>query len=637
MHIISFEIFFFLLSCLNTCSANLNCPYNYFIDNNTCNECAIGTYNPISFSTVCTACPINTTSVNYEPKNYSSIPYILTIDLFEPNKIYSENEIVTFVVRVLNIPYGRYLIYLYIRLYFPYIEIFEYIQNSVQSQFTFQIEDNANYAKQIIAKVDISKHPFFSYLYPLVWDNISQWNFSYTDVFTIQYKVTNNTKFTGIIPAICVDQDPNTPTDILTSTYDTNNILQTKGINDVRGYISNPNSSCVYVAVSTTQATTIKTPAFESICFFKGCFCPTGYYMTNSINCSKYIPPTCAPCSICPRGYFKQCDGTSNAICTEEMSCVNTSSNNVLYPWLAENPSIRCKKGFQITNMSGLTPTCSKCPSYLAGLNGIWCEPCVGYSKPTTDSSMCVCILPAYPDQNENCICGPGYRFHPDLQGCVTCAVNTYSTEEYIIPQTSIWTAYKYCTTCPLGTYADTGATACIECPQYTYRSSTSSSQCLNCPTGQYTLNKTSSSYCQNCSTTCSPGYYSTPCPTDPSLFICHECSALPAHAYWIAMTQYTTAFSCVWECSAGYYRGINECVPCSTSITCPPGKMFMACTPIQDYNCDWDCQNDTKPLLYSEWASGCDWKCSTGYHVKKIQYSSWVQYECVLSSSLFS
>jgi hypothetical protein len=140
-------------------------------------------------------------------------------------------------------------------------------------------------------------------------------------------------------------------------------------------------------------------------------------------------------------------------------------------------------------------------------------------------------------------------------------------------------------------------------------------------------------------------------------MVMCFECTAgKPSHSQWLSMSilRYNTLDNssywtdmqdysrsqeeqCIWQCDAGYFRGINECVECSSSVNCPPGKEVQPCTDISDTSCEWDCVNLTKPVFFSEWVRGCEWGCVHGYVMKTIDYGMFVQYECVHNQTIMN
>ena len=297
--------------------------------------------------------------------------------------------------------------------------------------------------------------------------------------------------------------------------------------------------------------------------------------------------------------------------------------------WLLDRPSIRCDAGSQLVNVSNVLPVCEKCPSHLVGLDRLSCSRCTGYRKPYWDASICVCKHPTVQNVDGSCICDKGYEL--GVNGCVLCLNNTYSDVALTLTD-QFWTQSKTCSSCPLGMYSYMGQTTCISCPQYQYRTA-NDVRCMNCASGYYSTNAQVST-CTACATSCSIGYYSVPCPTDPTKYICFACKPLPSNAQWLAMTAYATSYQCIWKCNSGYFRGIDQCNLCSTDYDCVPGKKIEPCSEISDLACTQDCFNDTKPAFNSVWDHGCDWKCSDGYKLLTTDYGMWIEYDCIIPDS---
>lgn len=357
------------------------------------------------------------------------------------------------------------------------------------------------------------------------------------------------------------------------------------------------------------------------------CSCPAGYFIESGCD-DGVTAPVCRQCSTCYSKTFRACTLWTNTICEDLAQC-RAVDKRVTYQWLLDNPSIRCEIGYHIINISGTTPICEKCPDYLLGLDGMKCSMCPGYRIPYWDGSICVCKTPTVQMTSGECMCDVGYEL--GLSGCSPCLNNTYSDVSLVLTD-NYWDQIKQCLPCPSGTYANTQQSTCTACPHYQYRTQNDTS-CKNCAAGYYSLDPTVST-CTACTTSCSLGYYSVPCPTDRSKYICSACKPLPPNAQFLPMTIYATSYQCIWQCNAGYYRGIDECKLCSTDIFCVPGKIIEPCSEIQDLTCTQDCVNATKPMFNSEWDYGCNWRCSDGYVMTVTDFIMYVEYDCVLPGS---
>ena len=353
------------------------------------------------------------------------------------------------------------------------------------------------------------------------------------------------------------------------------------------------------------------------------CVQQPGFYITD--GCYNNLAAVYKACTVCDV-YMYPCSMWDDAVCILDATC-GKPLNLQVPTWLQANPTIRCRKGMHITNMTGITPTCTQCPEYLVGLNGVWCEACVGYRKPYWDQSICVCLFPTELLGTGECSCSLGYNLTKD--GCQVCPENTYSNSALTLLD-NWWTQSKLCLPCATNYYSTIGASVCTECPAYTYRLPAMTA-CTSCANGFYAVDTT----CVACATSCNKGFSSIACPTDSSKFICSSCPLLPLSAFWLEMLPYATEYKCIWQCNPNYYRADSTCILCSGDTDCEPGKLVSPCTEIQDTSCDWDCVNETKPAFNSIWTQGCEWGCDAGFTLKSMDYGMWVQYECVQEGSL--
>jgi hypothetical protein len=527
-------------------------------------------------------------------------------------------------------------------------------------------------------------------------EDSSLYNFS-VDLFLLKLKVKPNLPYAGLVTLFCIQSDTDLVSNSIQGLN--GYVRQVKGTRNVRGYVNDSQgclrvlfdpalqpynnmvavqntcplcpigtyndklkqfscSACQECPGHTFQSAICKLGEIKDVsrCTPITRYCPDGSYSiaepvlgdiynigsdrvckkcekTNESfiisGCYNNEPPVYQNCSVCISQTIKNCSIWEDTMCNYEAACRRTQQ--IIMPqWLIDHPEIRCAKGQQIVNMSGTTPVCAECPDHLWGPNGAWCEPCKGYKIPYWDKSICVCRYPTIPTADGKCICPQGHRF--TQEGCSVCPINTYDNTQYVLNE-QWWINQKGCSVCPLGKYSAEGQTSCIDCPKYTYRLYNQTT-CQSCPSGSYALNSFSS-LCWMCYTTCPKGYYSEPCPTNPKNFICHQCDNLPNNSHFVTMSNMTGEYLCIWECNAGFYRGINQCIPCSNGLSCEPGKSIIPCNDIQDVSCDWDCVNETKPMFNSMWVKGCDWGCNPGYQLQVIDYGIWVQYECVLDGSL--
>ena len=361
--------------------------------------------------------------------------------------------------------------------------------------------------------------------------------------------------------------------------------------------------------------------------------------MFLSEGCINNARPVCTNCTVCDGQTLVQCSPLSDTVCSGAMDCRHNASYEV-YPWL--QPSYYCAQGQYLAGLlpgaAGLQPSCARCPAGSYGPNGLWCEACPGYKTAYFDATQCVCYEGTVQNARDNCDCPPGSEFLED--GCVPCAAGSFANANLELLD-EWWTQYKSCETCPNGTDALPGATACTACPFGMYREAGASALCQNCSRrGDFAADATSGLSCTACNASCEAGSYPAPCPTydGGDLFLCEPCAAVPANATSTAALAATANTACNWQCDAGFYQANGSvCLPCAAG-PCPPGFNRSACTPLADSNCDAVCADPTKPLRNSVWTSGCAWGCADGYELSSVDYVLWVQYSCVVAGSqLFS
>jgi len=213
-----------------------------------------------------------------------------------------------------------------------------------------------------------------------------------------------------------------------------------------------------------------------------------------------------------------------------------------------------------------------------------------------------------------------------DGSQCVLCAPGTYLTSPYMAG-----TYDRTCTSCPVGTYSNTGALSCTSCPVGTYSDVPGSAACTACPPGMYSQavgaasnvcvmcpegsysNVSGSTACTSCPagsysdapgsnecTVCSTGTYSISgsvvcgpsCPVDTLRIVGSRClnDGCPAGKYFNG----STCNSCP---TGTFYVGpgaksVSECTPCAAGTystlgspvctKCPPGTSLTGseCTP---------------------------------------------------------
>ena len=261
-------------------------------------------------------------------------------------------------------------------------------------------------------------------------------------------------------------------------------------------------------------------------------------------------------------------------------------------------------------------PVCSPCPSHTVG-NGLFCLPCPGFKTPYFDSVSCVCQHNTGHTENDTCSCPAGHEFAESL--CQPCPPDTYNPVDLELLD-NWYDQYATCSPCSPGYTAPPGSTACTACLPGQYRE-TNQDGCQNCTQGYYAFNASDEASCVPCNTTCGTGYSQAECPLNPGLWVCHECPPAPTNSSYYA--------NCLYTCDPGLYVFNDTCVPCTTA-PCQPGWNRTGCTHFHDSDCLTECQDDTKPLLYSNWTLGCQWACVQGYSLVTKDYGLFAIDECV-------
>ena len=268
---------------------------------------------------------------------------------------------------------------------------------------------------------------------------------------------------------------------------------------------------------------------------------------------------------------------------------------------------------------------CLDCPSYLYGPDGAVCLNCPAYAVPTMDGTGCRCAGGsqdvAVSSQTLQCACGAGRSFSP--AGCISCPANTVSPGVLTLSGTP-WLQSKACVACPAGTFAGVGQGQCEPCPGWTYREA-GMGECTDCRAGQYATDPTAGGSCKDCAAACG-GRLQTPCPTDPSLYVCKDCPQIRANA------RYNGLDNCATSCLDGYYESDLECVRCTefNATGCPAGNYLAQCGAYYDSEC-LPCANATKPDFFSVWAPtpngpslSCLWECIVGYTAQELSFGLW-------------
>ncbi|KAJ5073972.1 g protein-coupled receptor-related [Anaeramoeba ignava] len=204
------------------------------------------------------------------------------------------------------------------------------------------------------------------------------------------------------------------------------------------------------------------------------------------------------------------------------------------------------------------------------------CQPCSpgSYQQSTEQTSCSLCEIGTYTSKNgsahciqcqqgyyntengsTNCsVCKKGYYSQLPSQ-CIPCPTGEYSSIE------GSFTCYY----CPAGSYSSKeGASSCSTCPSDTYQKEIGQESCIDCPTNSGTSGVGSSSE-KDC--LCSIGYYGeygSSCKLCPSGGICDDIGVVVPDAepgYWHSSSDPTSFFQCAVSaaCPGGGTDTCNE------------------------------------------------------------------------------
>jgi hypothetical protein len=283
--------------------------------------------------------------------------------------------------------------------------------------------------------------------------------------------------------------------------------------------------------------------------------------------------------------------------------------------------------------LAGVFPrNCSECPEGLYGVNGMWCERCVGFRVPSPARDSCLCRPPsriAERDDSGACVCPAGHEV--TASGCEPCPKGK-------IQNTSVLMIDDYarqttaCAECPPGSTGNGGlATTCVPCPAGTYREA-GMQQCERCGSSNfYPTDASDGGSCTACQPTCMAGQRWNPCPVDNTSFACEPCQSgkLSRSRSWVAGTDNR---NCMWECNAGFYELGFDCWTCTRPV-CSHGFVLTPCSRYEDGHCRIPCVNATKPQDNSIWGPDCTWSCENGFEMFEKVFFGWTEYLCELPS----
>ncbi|KAH9512409.1 hypothetical protein Btru_039451 [Bulinus truncatus] len=273
---------------------------------------------------------------------------------------------------------------------------------------------------------------------------------------------------------------------------------------------------------------------------------------------------------------------------------------------MIQNFCLQCGPGHFINNGS-----CTECPNGTYqdqdGQNN--CIKCITqYSYyPRTSKSHCYELCP------EGFTSSSGYT----TEKCAQCQINTYSSDNHTVCEPCSSTAKNnYCAAvCRAGYFSSTRFEPCQPCPTHFY--SVNGTQCLECPSETFTLNKGSS----NLNDCISDGFEPCqPCPTHFYSVNGTQCLECPSETFTLNKGS-SNLNDCI---SDGYYgeRCNESCEcsskPCYNNEECIEKGLKLSCECLKglhDYLCEIDdakvCNNCSSIINDTHHSCGFDEKCN--------------------------
>ncbi|RDX41022.1 hypothetical protein OH76DRAFT_257034 [Lentinus brumalis] len=297
------------------------------------------------------------------------------------------------------------------------------------------------------------------------------------------------------------------------------------------------------------QSSTCSPPcAGAGVCSASGtCVCPTGFNGTSCETCSPgFFGPTC---QACPAGCGSCDDGM-------------TGTGRCLEPVIQNLPSTcNCLNG-----ACGSSGQCTCIPGWTTADNGTACAKCADGFFLNSDGSCEVCSLGC-----TQCADGSG--------DCISCksgfTQNANDRTQCIAQQATTSTG----TVCPDGSFSD--GTSCQPCsPLCQTCTGSSSSDCIICGSGKYSLNGT-------CVGTDDNGV------CDGSSLVAdnnkHECNSCPSKCTKCQFTTFNVASTidqvqCT-DCVAGFFLSGGKCID-----SCPKGTFLDPKDNVTCSACDSSC-----------------------------------------------
>jgi len=281
--------------------------------------------------------------------------------------------------------------------------------------------------------------------------------------------------------------------------------------------------------------------------------CQNGYFLTSSSTCQQCMANcnTCSSadtCSLCESSYYW--DGTAcSSTCPPRYwpnpatrTCDSCSSN--CYSCSSATDCTTCDSGYFLTGSN----TCQQCPAH--------CDVCSSSSTCTTcssgyfwDGTACTttltCTGATWADTSAN-MC------KPCLANCASCTSGTTCT---LCTTSYFWDGSSCTSTCPTGTFPNSGNRSCDLCLDHC-ESCSSATSCSLCKPSYFW---TGSACSDTCPSGTIPNAATRTC--DVCMANCESCP-VPGQCALCASNYYWNGVSCVTSCDIGKwkYRSTRTC-----------------------------------------------------------------------------
>jgi hypothetical protein len=304
-------------------------------------------------------------------------------------------------------------------------------------------------------------------------------------------------------------------------------------------------------------------------------------------------------------------------------------------PYPAWSEALRCtyldtncsETGCRLASVS--PRTCLPCTAGAYTADGLRCDSCAGFRRPSPARDACTCRPPSQVSaEGDACVCPVGHVAGGE-EGCAPCFPGTVKEAPTELPDDYGSFTGGRCWFCLPGYEPDAMASGCVPCGVGEYREG-AMPRCERCADPRsYASDAASSASCTACAAECAAGQAWEVCPVNSSLFSCRSCEEVSRYRQFVGEGE-----GCEWKCRAGFYEYNGDCYPC-TKRKCEDGFVQTVCSRYEDAHCRVPCKDATKPEENSKWGPDCTWRCEERYQLKTKVFAGWVEHICVLPDDL--